>query len=304
MQYTKATFTNNSTVPPVNASALNKWESTLEYLAKVCSEKATLVEGSTDSNYILNIGGYSSAPTSGDLPILIVFTPSVTNAAGATITTNWGSTYQIYDTSTNAQVQAAEIKANQPIAGFLDGTKFWVSTSGAFLKIGLIAGMEGYFYRGTSVPVGSTPLVWNGDFYASKVNGAVYNDIGADVAEGYPVIGEYERGDLICINEDGTFSVNSKECNHRVLGVVSSEDQYAALYGTKYGKTPIAKLGRILAKVSGKCTAGDYLAASPVKGCIYCVGANSVPRGTIVAQALESKQSEEVGLVLVDTVRL
>lgn len=302
MQYTKTTFVYNQ-APPITDVEMNKIGDALTYLAKMSCEKATFSASSTAANYMISIPNYS-APPSAELPLAIVFTPTITNISGLTATPSWGSiAYPVYDISTNAAIYAGEVKQNQPIAMLFDGSKFWVTGGGKYLKYGITAQQNGYFDQSTSTPTGDTRLNYNGYLYTVRLYGAVYNT-GADVAEGYPVSGEYEFGDLVSVLPDGTYAVNTDPFTSSGVGFVSDENQYAALYGMNFGTTPVALVGRVAVKVDGVCRAGQYLCAGAVKGTVVVCDLASAPRGSIYAMALENKGTSDVGLVLAQIVRL
>lgn len=305
MQYDKTTFINNQS-PPINKDELNKIGGAIEKLAMLTPEKATFNSVlSNANNFIISIEGYASPPLTDNLPLVVIFTPLVSNATAAKVTASWGVTqYPIFDTSTNTNITDGEIRANQPSQFIFDGSKFWFVGGGRYLQYGITTQQDGYWHKGTAAPVGATPIVYNGVFKAAQVWAAVYNSQGADIAECYPVCEDCEFGDLISINNDGRFVVTQHKYATSVLGFVSHEKQYAACYGTDFGDVPIAEIGRILAKVSGKCSAGQYLTSSDIRGAVMVADLDTTPRGAIVAQALESKDSDSVELTLVKIVRM
>ena len=253
--------------------------------------------GSSSSNY--NMTSYrESAPSAGELPLLFILQPGITNAAGATITPSWGATaYQIHDMSTNAQVVASVVKANQPTVFVFDGTKFWVNGGGNYLQLSSTANTAGYFDKGTTAPTGTTRLNYSGYMYSTRFYGAVFNETAADFAEGFDVDSAAQRGELIKINANGTYSVNDIPMNTKIIGIVSSDEQYGMLFGTCYGETPVAMCGRVKAKVSGYICPGDSLVAAYEKGRLMAKP-NSCDPQAICALALEPNE-DEFGEILV-----
>ena len=259
--------------------------------------------GSTSSNYKMT-SYRASAPSASELPLAFVIIPTTTNAAGVTVTPSWGATaHQVWDMTTNAQVLASAIKANQPVQLLFDGTKFWVIGGGAYLQLSSTANTAGYFDKGTTAPTGTTRLNYSGYMYATKFVGAVWNATASDFAEAFDVSGDCAPGDLIAIDDFGQYVKNSIEGNSCLVGIVSREGQYGVLFGTDYGDVPIAMCGRVLANVSGRCAPGDFLIASHIPGAIKACDADTVPRMSICGMALASKETEDVGQILIQVMR-
>lgn len=162
------------------------------------------------------------------------------------------------------------------------------------LTYGKTDGQAGKFDRKTTAPTAEDPLRYNGVFRATKVFGVYYSDA-ADVAETYQVEGETEPGDLIAIGRDGNLARNTQPGGTRVLGVVS--ERPGLLLGGQVG-VPIALAGRVRVKAEGAVCAGDYLAAGHEPGAAHAVSPEDAARGSVVAIALEGKESAGVGLVM------
>lgn len=300
IDFTKTTFA-NGTSPAINETEMNKIGAGIELMKSAFGaihvDSATYnATGSTSSNY--NVTSYrTSAPSSGELPLLFVVQPTITNAAGATITPSWsGTAYQVYDMSTNAQAVANIIKANQPTVFVFDGTKFWVNGAGNYLQYSSTPA-SGYFNRSTTNPTNTTRLNYEGILHCKGVHGAFFNPSASDFAEGFDVCGHYAPGTLIKINQNGTYSINDIPLNTKIIGIVSSSEQYGMLFGTNYGETPIAMCGRVKAKVSGYVMAGDNLVASFQNG-MMMAAPNGCDSQCICAMALESNE-KDFGEILV-----
>jgi len=306
ISYSPTTFVNES-APGINHTQLNKIGAGIEANASAINslpiDPATFnATGSSSSNY--NVTSYrTEAPTSGELPTSILIIPTITNAAGVTVTPSWDATaYPVYDRSTNAQVTASMIKANQPVQLEFDGTKFWVTAGGAYLQISSTANTNGYFDRGTTAPTGTSRVNYSGYMYATRFIGAVFNETASDFAEGYTVDGDIKPGELVAINQDGSIEKNTIEGNTAIIGIVS--DEYGCLLGAKYGKTAVAEAGRVHAKVTGPCMAGDYLIGSEVPGALKACSLDFAPRGGVCARALSPKFSNGVEKLFVQIVRM
>lgn len=153
------------------------------------------------------------------------------------------------------------------------------------LQYGDEDGEAGMFDKLTTAPTETgNPLRYNGTFRATQVRGMYYSD-DADLAERYAVEGEVKPGELVMICEDGVLRRNDKAANPRVLGIASTAP--AMVLGNKQSGVPIALAGRVPVKIVGDVMAGDLLCGSSVAGALEVAGANA-PRGSIVAQALES----------------
>lgn len=301
MQYTPKVFQNDGP-PYINETALNDIENFLVLLGKGTPDYSTIDSStSTSSNYNITINNNSTYPSSSELPLLILFTSTVTNTVAATITPQWdsGSTaYPIYDLSTNASIAAGEIILGQPCELIFDGIKFWFHGGGKYLKYGNIAGTAGYWDKIESTPTSTTNhLTYNGVVHVTELYGSVYNPTRSDFAEGYEVEGEVEPGDLIAVDENGIFRKNVIPYNSRFVGFVS--DNAGIILGTQYGDTLIATAGRVAVKVEGTCSPGDLLVAGRIPGTAMALsptqGVNSC---LVVGKALQAKDSYEVGRVL------
>lgn len=137
MKYTKQTFVND-TSPAIDADWLNAVGDTLKTLSLNSINLATVNSGTTSSNYNLTISGYTTSPSSGELPVFFCLSPSVTNISPCTITPSWGSTaYSVYDPKRNAAIQAGDIISGTLVLLAFDGTHFW-----CFGSKGLVSGTD------------------------------------------------------------------------------------------------------------------------------------------------------------------
>lgn len=286
-------FVDNS-YPYINAEFLNKFQYDYLDLKNNSSNSYRATSESQSPIYVLDGADGIEAPT--DYPALISFIPDHTNAANEKIKMPWSdSLFDIYNPDTKEKIEPGLLEKDVPVILSFDGQKFWLH-KGNHLEV-RPGHEDGYFDRLNTDPYGTSRLNYNGYMWATRFYGAVYNPYSADFAEGYPVIGEHKPGDLIAINPDGTFSKNDKDYNTKILGIVS--DEYAILCGTDFGDTPIAECGRVHAYVKGSCIAGDYLRAEG-DHLVFCSEYDrDIPVGTIIAQALEEKQTEGIEKILV-----
>ena len=302
MAYTRTVWINNA-YPYINAENLNKMENGIyeahQFIDGVSMMPAAYGSGSTAGNLVFTTGHSSSSTTDDELPISIVFTSGVTNTAGMTVTTEWG-TYGLNDKSTNTQIGAGVIKAGQPCEIYFDGTNWWYAGDGRYLQYALVgSNVDGYWDKSTTNPTGTARLNYSGYLYTTRLYGAVYNE-SADIAECYDVEEDVLEGDLVAINLDGSLQRNDVAYNDRVLGFVSGE--YAICLGINRGGVPIACAGRIHVNCVGPVLPGDFLVGSTVPGRVQSVAnLSDVPRGAVVGQALESDVN---GKVLINVVRM
>lgn len=155
-------------------------------------------------------------------------------------------------------------------------------------------GEAGKFDRLSTAPTATNPLRYNGVFRATKVFGIYFSD-SADLAETYAVEGAWEWGDLIAIGADGLLRRNEMPENRRVLGFASQRP--GVVLGGVEG-VPIALAGRVPVRAEGVICAGDFLSAGTEPGTVRRADLDAVPRGSVVAMALEDKPASDVGPVL------
>lgn len=294
----------DNSAPYINAANLNAMDQGIydanEFIDGISQLPCTYDNTSSASNIKLTTGHSGTAPEASELPISLVFISEVTNSAGAVITTEWGSA-GIKDKSTNDQIGAGVIKSGQPCEVYYDGTSWWYAGDGRYLQYALVgSNVNGYWDKSNTAPTGTTRLNYSGYLYTTRLYGAVYN-ASADIAECYHVTGDHLPGDLIAIELDGTLMRNDLSGNNRVLGFVS--DEYAVCLGVGKGETPIAVAGRVHVNCVGPVMPGDYLMGSVVPGRVQSVKDDEmdVPRGAIVAQALEADVN---GKVLANIIRM
>lgn len=131
--------------------------------------RATIVADSTTANFKIDISDYATAPASGELPFIVLLTPSATNVTPCTITPSWGTTaYAIKDPKRNDNVQAGEIISGIPCYFLFDGTTFWYQSGR-----GLVANTD-YLTppaRLTALPTSGTALTNNAEYRVSATVG-------------------------------------------------------------------------------------------------------------------------------------
>ena len=130
MRYTKATYYDYVEGEPaqgdaLDATRLNYDADTLAALANRSTTSASFSSG-TSSNYNLAVNTFTTIPTGSEVPLSVIFTPTVANTANCTITPSWGSTaYSIRNLLTKNNLIGGEIQSSTPITLVFDGTYFW-----------------------------------------------------------------------------------------------------------------------------------------------------------------------------------
>jgi len=159
--YTKTTF-HNDNAPAIDETWLNTIGNTVLALAQNAMNRATILAGSTPSNYNISIPGYSSAPSGSEVPFMVLMTPNATNTSPCTITPSWGTTsYAVRDPMRNASIQSGDIIDGIPCYLIFDGIYFWLMSSK-----GLVAGTDYVVPMPvvTSLPASGTALQDNTEY--------------------------------------------------------------------------------------------------------------------------------------------
>jgi len=180
-----------------------------------------------------------------------------------------------------------------PDADKLDGLD-----STRFLQYGDTNNKAGYFDKSNTNPTGTTRLNYSGYFYATRVYNAVYNDY-AELFEKNPNE-QFEAGDVIVKDlESDKYTKSTKAYDKTVVGVLSNE--FGHLLGGNGNEDdelnfiPIGMAGRVHVKVVGKVQIGDLLVSSDIPG--VAMKSDQFIPGTIIGKCLESKNTDDIGMV-------
>ena len=173
------------------------------------------------------------------------------------------------------------------------------ANAAASLNFSSAGGEDGLWDRAETTPTGTTPIRYNGYLRATRVYGVYYSD-SADYAEAYNIDEDVEPGDIVAVKETGAIGKSQRANDPCVLGVVSTDP--AQIIGGE--GVPLALSGRMPVKVSGVVKPGNFLASSDAPGCAHVVDPETVPRGCIVAMALEGKDNTDVGTIMAFALRL
>jgi hypothetical protein len=141
---------------------------------------------------------------------------------------------------------------------------------------------------GSAGTVGTITGDWN--LSAGSTLQATYSDLG----ERYSTDVVYAPGTVLMIGGAAETTLATHEGRFALAGIVSTDPAYI-LNSTLKDSAVIALAGRVPCKVVGKINKGDILTVSHIPG-VAC--ATKTPEyGTIIARALESYDSSEVGVI-------
>lgn len=116
----------------------------------------------------------------------------------------------------------------------------------------------------------------------------------ADVAEKYSTDAIYEAGTVVVIGGDAEATQSTKEKDHAVLGIISTEPAVKMNQSTE--GQDVALLGRVPCKVVGKITRGDLLVSSATPGHAQAWDGHFAP-GAVIGKALEAKDTDDAGVI-------
>jgi hypothetical protein len=145
-------------------------------------------------------------------------------------------------------------------------------------------------------------LTTAGNVTASHFVGTATQAIYADLAEKYVADKDYEPGSIMVIGGDKEVTASSSYMDPAVAGVVSTNPAFLMNKDlTAEHVVDLALTGRVPCKVHGIIKRGDMIVSGNIAG----VGTSCTdPKfGTVVGKALESYDSETVGIIEVITGR-
>ena len=125
----------------------------------------------------------------------------------------------------------------------------------------------------------------------------------ADLAENYSSDAEYEPGTVMSFGGLNEITQSSKSHDARVAGVVSTAPAYLMNADLENG-TALALQGRTPCKVIGRIQKGDMIVASAIAGVGQAMDSSFYTPGCVIGKALESYDSQSVGVIEVVVGRL
>ena len=118
----------------------------------------------------------------------------------------------------------------------------------------------------------------------------------ADLAEYYEGDREYEVGTVLVFGGDKEVTIEGKQGNTKVAGVVSDSAAFVMYDACPGHKNLIALQGRVPCKVVGKVRKGDLIITSNIPGVAISSGGEA-RAGTIVGKALVDYDSDHIGTI-------
>lgn len=161
-----------------------------------------------------------------------------------------------------------------------------------------VANCDGNFTYSNTAPTATVRLNYNGNFYATKIYNAVYNDYAEYFEKGQQNL---EPGDVLEVNNEGKYVKSSKKLSTKVVGVYS--DTFGHLLGGKgdgldeQNYVPVGLSGRVYVKVTGEVKPGDLLVSSDISGVAEAKYIDDIP-GTVIGKALETHTGDKVERIL------
>lgn len=146
---------------------------------------------------------------------------------------------------------------------------------------------DGQFYTGTTDPISTNRLNYDGYFYATRVYNAIYNDL----AEFMYRAEEVEPGRVVIMTENG-LAASTKRGEKAVVGVVS--DTYGQALGAddQENKLPVGLAGRVDVWVKEPVEFGDLL-ISDEDGFATVKRASEDGDGRVIGKAMAKKDDFE-----------
>lgn len=164
------------------------------------------------------------------------------------------------------------------------------------LKIRGAARSAGVFYTGGTNPLSSNRMNYDGNFYATKIFNAVYNDL----AEYFLIDGEAGVGLVYVASGAGKVKLSGKRADKAAVGICSDSAAFVMKEEYKDKGVLIALSGTVKALVRGKIKAGDvivsYKNGEAIKANIF---EKIFKHDAIIGKALESKTSKDTGNIIV-----
>lgn len=193
--------------------------------------------------------------------------------------------------NSNSNVIATTAYVDNPTTGFLkvDGTK---RITGVLLP-----------NANATIDLGSSSFRFqdiyaSDDIYATNFNGTAVAARYSDLAERFAADAEYDAGTVVELGGAEEITAVVEERSEKVFGVISTRAAYLmnSAAGDNATHPPVAMAGRVPVKVTGKVRKGDRL-VSAGNGLARAARSDELTSFNVIGRALESKDSDQVGLV-------
>lgn len=193
--------------------------------------------------------------------------------------------------NSNSNVIATTAYVDNPTTGFLkvDGSK---RITGVLLP-----------NANATIDLGSSSFRFqdiyaSDDIYATNFNGTAVAARYSDLAERFAADAEYDAGTVVELGGAEEITAVVEEKSEKVFGVISTRAAYLmnSAAGDNSTHPPVAMAGRVPVKVTGKVKKGDRL-VSAGNGLARAARSDELTSFNVIGRALESKDSDQVGLV-------
>jgi hypothetical protein len=131
--------------------------------------------------------------------------------------------------------------------------------------------------------------------------GSTWQATFADLAEWYTSDHDYEYGTVVVFGGEYETTISTQANDSRVAGVISKDPAFIMNIDLPGPSSCVALQGRLPVKVIGRVSKGDLLVTSNIPG-VATANNNAAPY-TVIGKAIENKDSEEQGMVLVSVGR-
>jgi len=137
----------------------------------------------------------------------------------------------------------------------------------------------------------------NADLYADVFHGEATSARFGDLAEYYRADAEYDAGTVLMFGGDAEVTIADGFKTTKVIGVVSTNPGHImnAEIKDEDNTALVAFTGRVPTKVVGKIEKGDIIVSSEVSG--VATSTDEPKLGSIIGKALESYDSEDIGVI-------
>ena len=200
--------------------------------------------------------------------------------------------YRNRQDTTNAYHKTIEMIVDNNIVWIgTDDTTVWTPKSTEFLEDGTTALTTQFPTIQAGIQMNSTTNY--------KFRGTATSADYADLAERYAADAEYEAGTVVRLGGTHEITQTLQESDIDVFGIVSDSPGFEmnASAGTDATHPFVALAGRVPRKVIGKVVKGDRIVSSSTPGTAIAHKGDSPDFRPIIGRALESKDTEDAGIV-------
>jgi hypothetical protein len=146
------------------------------------------------------------------------------------------------------------------------------------------------FASSTSLTFDGSELTVQGNVVATN-----FNSVNADLAEIYLTDSDYEPGTVVIFGGTAEVTQSIKYADSAIAGVISTSPAY--IMNTGSTGAPIALQGRVPCKVVGAISKGNLLTSSNIPGVATKLDVGNWIPGCVIGKALESYNSDTIGII-------